>query len=349
MQVRERFARTMAFREVDRLPMLEWATWWDKTVARWKTEGLTIPQRPGLSEGESLQLEMGLDLHLQTWVGIRTEATPKPASFGAAIVHDMDEYLRIRPTLYPEHPLDPARMRFIADMQARGDAIAWLTLEGPFWGPRTLLGIEPHLYAFYDEPELMHAINQDIAAFNRRVYEQVCEYFVPDFMTIAEDMSYNNGPMLSEAQFDEFLLPYYRQMIPPMRERGTRVFIDSDGDISLALDWFIRAGIEGILPLERQAGVDLEVLRKRHPQTLFIGHFDKMTMPRGEEAMRAEFERLLPVMRKGGFVPSVDHQTPPGVSLENYRIYLRLLYEYALSGGQRAAACRRRHCATRDF
>ena len=49
----------------------------------------------------------------------------------------------------------------------------------------------------------------------------------------------------------------------------------------------------------------------------------------GEEAMRAEFERLLPTMKTGGFVPSCDHQTPPGVSFENYQIYVRLLGEYA--------------------
>ncbi len=54
-----------------------------------------------------------------------------------------------------------------------------------------------------------------------------------------------------------------------------------------------------------------------------------MVMSRGEAAMRAEFERLLPLMRQGGFIPSVDHQTPPGVSLENYRIYLKLLKEYS--------------------
>ncbi|HAT10122.1 MAG TPA: hypothetical protein DCS97_05920, partial [Planctomycetes bacterium] len=57
-------------------------------------------------------------------------------------------------------------------------------------------------------------------------------------------------------------------------------------------------------------------------------HYDKMVMPKGEAAMRAEFERLLPAMRRGRFIPSVDHQTPPGVSLENYRIYLRLLAEF---------------------
>ena len=99
-------------------------------------------------------------------------------------------------------------------------------------------------------------------------------------------------------------------------------------DITKALPWFERAGIEGILPLERQAGVDLLKLRESHARCLFLGHYDKMVMPKGEEAMRAEFERLLPVMRQGGFIPGVDHQTPPGVSLENYKIYLRLLKEY---------------------
>ncbi len=65
-----------------------------------------------------------------------------------------------------------------------------------------------------------------------------------------------------------------------------------------------------------------------------IGHYDKMVMNRGEAAIRAEFERLLPLMRTGRFVPSVDHQTPPGVSFEQYRTYLRLLEEYAHLGAQ---------------
>jgi uroporphyrinogen-III decarboxylase len=60
-----------------------------------------------------------------------------------------------------------------------------------------------------------------------------------------------------------------------------------------------------------------------------IGHFDKLVMNKGEEAIRAEFERLLPLMKGGGFIPSVDHQTPPEVSMNQYRVYLKLLKEYA--------------------
>ena len=38
--------------------------------------------------------------------------------------------------------------------------------------------------------------------------------------------------------------------------------------------------------------------------------------------------RLLPVMRQGGFIAGMDHQTPPEVSLQDYRLYVRLLREY---------------------
>ena len=97
--------------------------------------------------------------------------------------------------------------------------------------------------------------------------------------------------------------------------------------------WFRDAGIKGILPLERQAGVDVAVLREKFPDMRFIGCFDKMTMNRGEAAMRAEFERLLPVAKKGGLIISVDHQTPPGVSYKEYLTFLSLFREYADKAG----------------
>ena len=53
-----------------------------------------------------------------------------------------------------------------------------------------------------------------------------------------------------------------------------------------------------------------------------------MVMNKGEEAMRNEFERLLPLMRSGGFIPSVDHQTPPHITIGQYRVFRRLLDEY---------------------
>ncbi len=104
--------------------------------------------------------------------------------------------------------------------------------------------------------------------------------------------------------------------------------VDTDGDVTLLVPWLLENGIEGVLPLERQAGVDGMAMRRQFPKLAMVGHYNKMVMTEGEAAMREEFERLMPIARSGGFIPSVDHQTPPGVSLENYRIYLRLLDEY---------------------
>jgi hypothetical protein len=61
-----------------------------------------------------------------------------------------------------------------------------------------------------------------------------------------------------------------------------------------------------------------------------VGHYNKLVMHRGETAMRDEFQRLVPLMKTGGFLPSVDHQTPPEVSLDDYRLFLRLLNEYTI-------------------
>lgn len=327
MDSRQRIRAALHFQPVDRQPRLEWANWWDKTVERWVGQGL--PQ--GLTERYALCRHFGLDVAMQDWISTFAPGAARKRPSGRPLVASPADYEQLRPQLYPDVFADRRKRQMWqrrAKLAADGDVALWYTLDGFFWLPRILLGIEPHLYAFYDQPELMHRINDDLAAWCVRTVEQLNEIAEPDFMTFAEDMSYNNGPMLSRQQFDEFLLPYYQRVIPAIKQADTVVMVDSDGDITLAAPWFERAGIEGVLPLERQAGVDLNVLQAAHPTMRFIGHFDKMTMTRGEAAMRAEFERLQPAVAHGGFIMSCDHQTPPGVSLGDYRLYVQLLCEY---------------------
>ena len=154
--------------------------------------------------------------------------------------------------------------------------------------------------------------------------------------------------MISREICDRFLSPYYRRMLERTSEMNMLTFIDTDGDVTRLIPWLQSLGIHGVLPLERQAGVDGMNLRQTFPTLRMIGHFDKMVMPRGEAVMRAEFDRLTALAKSGGYIPSVDHQTPPGVSLEQYRVYLRLLDEYAHnwasaeSGPNRSMDTRRR-------
>jgi len=322
----ERFRCVLNFEKpADRLPMVEWAPWWDKTISRWETEGMP----PGMKFEDSVNY-FGLDFITCIGAPTRREDCPPPPSPERGLVFNEADYEAVLPFLYPDSGIAQLtqRARELCDRHARGEVIVRLWLDGFFWFPRGLFGIENHLFAFYDHPGLMHRINDDLAAFNLKVVEALFPVLKPDMVGFAEDMSYNNGPMLSRDCFNEFLLPYYRRVIPSIRAHGVKTLVDSDGQIEPMIPWLMDAGIEGVYPLERQAGVDVARIRQRHPRFLLMGAYDKMVMSRGETALRTEFERLLPVMKSGGFIPSVDHQTPPGVSFDHYRAYLRLFREY---------------------
>ena len=325
MTNRERIVNALHFKPVDRLPMVEWAAWWNKTIQRWQAEGLPA----GIDVSGYWKLD---DLH-QFWI---SSSAPELAAYklenSNAYIRNEADYEKILPALYPE---DAVIDNWIEDelvalkaAHEAGEAAVWMSLDGYFWWPRILFGIEPHLYSFYDYPELYHRICNDLADFQLKIIEEFCSILAPEFMTIAEDMSYNHGPMLSEGLFNEFIRPYYEKIIPALHQHGVKVIIDTDGNVMPMIPWLLRCGIDGILPLERQSAVDANFLRETYPDLIMLGAFDKRVMKQGEAAMRKEFERLAPVMQSGGFIPSVDHQTPPDVSLENYRVYVRLLREY---------------------
>lgn len=327
MTPRERFLKILNFEKPDdRLSMIEWAPWWDKTLDRWIQEGI-----PSDMTFEESQTYFNLDTMMMINAGPVSGQCPSPLKHGAPIITDEKSYENIRPYLFTDEIIENVKKQAmeLKDKHEKGEIIIRLWLDGFFWFPRTLFGIEEHFYAFYDYPSLMHRINNDLAEFNIRVVEELCSILIPDMVGFAEDMSYNHGPMLSYGQFKEFLVPYYKRIVPYIEKHRIKVFVDTDGDVTEMVPWLMEAGIQGVYPLERQAGVDITKIRQDYPYFLMMGAYDKMVMSKGRVEMKAEFERILPVMISGGFIPSVDHQTPPGVSIENYRIYLELFKEYA--------------------
>lgn len=323
MNSKERVEAVLDFRKPDRLPVVEWAPHWDKTVERWHGEGLDAD----LTEHMEICERLGLDMLEYIWVRPRSRGCPS-AEYGKPIIRCEKEYDDILRYLYPVPAVSCEELERAARLQSEGGAAIYFWIEGLFWQPRELLGIEEHMIAFYDDPGLMKRMISDSAEFILRATDEIKRYLSPQFAVVGEDMSYNHGPMFSKGIFDEFFASSYAKIAGHMKSKGVKSFVDSDGLVDKPVDWYLGTGFEGFLPLEKQAGVDIVEYRKRHPGLLLIGAFDKMRMSRGEAAMREEFERVLPVMRQGGYIPGVDHQTPPEVSLDDYRLYLRLLNEY---------------------
>ena len=66
------------------------------------------------------------------------------------------------------------------------------------------------------------------------------------------------------------MAPYYRKLLPQLQERGIPLFMDTDGDVTLLVPWLEALGVCGVLPLERQAGVDGLKLRQQN----LLGSYD---------------------------------------------------------------------------
>ena len=214
----------------------------------------------------------------------------------------------------------------LAEGHNRGDYSIRLNIEGFFWVPRELLGIEAHMYAFYDEPELLHAINDYILEIYRTKLLKVIDLVQPDVIYFMEDLSGKNGPMVSPDCFEEFVADYYRALIPLFKKHGVgNVFVDTDGDFARLIPNFMDAGVDGFLPMDVNAGMDIVEVRKQFPKLKFIGSFNKLEIAKGPEAIDKEFDRILPVIRGGGYIPGSDHQVAPSTSLENYQYYIKKL------------------------
>ena len=84
-----------------------------------------------------------------------------------------------------------------------------------------------------------------------------------------------------------------------MKEAGVgNIFTDTDGDFKLIIPNFMAAGVDGFLPMDVNAGMDIVAVRKQFPTLKFIGGFNKLRIAEGKEAIDAEFERILPVVRQ---------------------------------------------------
>ena len=192
----ERFRAVMNFKAVDRLPRWEWAMWWDETIRRWHTEGL--PTSFAETDIFGIAQYMGLDPYIQFWFSASEAGIEASQHHTLGSVGNMDDYLALRPHIFPDHRESLDIMVPWAEKQKEGQAVVWITLEGFFWFPRTLMDLEWLSYAYYDEPEVVHQMNSDLLDFNLSLLREMKKKCVPTFMTIAEDMSYNHGPMISE-------------------------------------------------------------------------------------------------------------------------------------------------------
>jgi uroporphyrinogen decarboxylase len=202
---------------------------------------------------------------------------------------------------------------------------------------RSLIGPEDLLYAFYDQPDLIHACMAAWLKLADRVVAAHQKEVTLDEIFFGEDICYNNGALISPDMMREFLLPYYQQIIANTRSRQldkTRhlhVQIDTDGWVVPVIDIYRDAiGMDVMSPFEVASGCDVVEIGRQFPNLVMSGGIDKRVLAEGKDAIDRMVDRILPVMQKrGGFMPTCDHGVPAEVKYEDYLHYRKRVLEFA--------------------
>ena len=242
-------------------------------------------------------------------------------------VETPDDFREYRARFDPkdEHRYYPGFEKHLQEKYDSGDIIC-LNIPGFYWQARWMLGPEKTLFNFAAEPELIGEFMEFWGDFQIENSRRLLECGVPvDLSVIVEDVAYKGGSLISLDHFKEFMLPQYKRVTRFFKKKGVgTILVDSDGEITDLIPLFIEGGVDGMLPFEVAAGMDVRKVRKDHPGFILMGGIDKRLMASGGDALKAELEGKLQLVGDGGYIPGCDHGVPADVSFSKYKEYLEL-------------------------
>ncbi|MBN1865515.1 MAG: hypothetical protein JW808_11500, partial [Victivallales bacterium] len=223
--------------------------------------------------------------------------------------------------------------RFPKDAEQLGKTLAgrdWpvtMHVSGPYWQLREWCGFEGLSMMFYDNPALVEEMLEFWCEYIAALLDKTLGFVVPDEFHISEDMAYKGFSMLSPEMVRRFLLPVWRRWGEIVRKAGVPLYAcDSDGFVGELIPLWIEAGMNACDPLEVAAGNDINEFRNKFGHEMaYRGGVDKREIAKGGSQIEKEIERIMPVIRDGGYIPSCDHGVPSDVSWPNFIYYVGLL------------------------
>ena len=197
---------------------------------------------------------------------------------------------------------------------------------GPTLGNvRNWFGIEDLCISLFERHDLIVEIMAYLTEFALAILKKVLSDTVVDVVHFWEDLCYNAGPLVSPKFYAELAGPYYKKLTDYARLHGVSIFsVDCDGLLDAYIPIWLENGVNCVFPLERVCGSDPLRYRKEYGQQLLLrGGVDKRALLNGPVGILRELKYLEPLIAEGGFIPTVDHRIPQGVSLEDFTYYLK--------------------------
>lgn len=346
LSTRQLWQNIMYYHGFDRMPVFHWLGW-PETYQRWYAEGLpkdtnehdffdTRPMHAWVSldidlypsfEEEVLEETADYRIYRQK-DGVVCKAWKEQSSIPQYIdyvLKDASSWPEYKKRLQPDAARIPVNFDEQIQLAIEKDSPISVNTGSMIGWIRNWMGVENLAYLCYDDRDMLAEMVDTIA-------NLVCwalDYTLPKVKVDCgwgwEDICFRTGPLVSPEIFKQVAVPGYRKIANKLLEYGVELFVvDCDGLIEHLVPLWLEAGVNVMFPVEIGVwNADPMLFRKKYGQALrIIGGIDKLAIPRGKNAIDAEIERRLPLMKAGGYIPLPDHLIVPETPLENYKYYL---------------------------
>ena len=341
----ERVSRMLEHREADRIPVTD--TPWPATIERWHREGK--PKDVDLADF------FGLD----QIIAINCDNSPR---YPEKVIEETDEYyIATTPwgttlkdwkhaTSAPEF-LDftivdrESWARAKSRMKPERDRVDWDHLQRNYkeWRQKGywlqaglwfgfdvthawIAGTERILMALVEDPEwCMDMFNHQLEVHLALLDMIWDEGYTFDSVGWCDDMGYKQNQFFSLDTYRRLCKPYHKRAIEWAHAKGIKTWLHSCGDIRPFVPELVEIGLDILNPLEVKAGMDPITLKQDYGDKLAFHGGINAVLWDDLDAMRAEMERVIPIMKEsGGYIFSSDHSVPSSVSLEDFRTIVEL-------------------------
>ncbi|MFW9899456.1 MAG: uroporphyrinogen decarboxylase family protein [Candidatus Thorarchaeota archaeon] len=203
---------------------------------------------------------------------------------------------------------------------------------GTFESTSQGMGMTYYSKMLHKNPKFLKEVHAVFATFTKDLYMSYMDAGAEVFIE-SGDLAYHTGPMMNPKKYDELLLPAYKIITDAVHERGGKIVLHTDGQITPLLDFIVNCGFDGLHSLEPTAGVDLALVKKKVGNKLcLMGNIDvahDLVYGTKEEVFNSVKYAIKTAGPGGGFIVSAANMHP-AVKVPNLKWMVEATKKYGV-------------------
>jgi len=193
-----------------------------------------------------------------------------------------------------------------------------------------VMGLENFLIALIEEPELSRALLHKIAAYAKRVFENMLEIGA-DMVTFSEDLGTQRALAFSPKHFKQFFLPEYQFAFDDVIRAKKIINFHSCGCVESIAQQLADINVSILNPVQARANDLTELKKATFGKMALNGAIDSHLLLVGSvKEVKDEVARVIEILKPGGGYICAPDQGFPEYPQEN----INALYETAVELGR---------------